>query len=85
VKDRVYLMNAMNFIGKKGADNAPYWYIRHGSKDRDTAFSVPIILYTKLMNAGTAREVNFEIAWERPHAGNYDLPELFAWIDKVSK
>ncbi len=85
VKDRVYLMNSLNFVGKEGSDNAPNWYIRHGSVDRDTAFTVPVSLYTKLMNAGTAKEVNFELAWEKPHSGDYDLEELFAWMGKVCK
>lgn len=85
LKDRVYLMNAMNFIGKAGSVNAPYWYIRHGSIDRDTAFTVPVSLYTKLMNAGTAKNVDFDLTWERPHSGDYDLDELFAWLDKVCR
>ena len=85
VRDRVYLMNAMNFVGKKGSVNAPYWYIRHGTLDRDTAFTVPVALYTKLINAGTAKGVNFELAWERPHSGSYNLPGVFAWIDEISK
>ncbi len=85
VKDRVYLMNAMNFVGKKGSDNSPYWYIRHGTVDRDTAFTVPVALYTRLMNARSAREVDFDLALERPHSGDYLLEELFAWIAKVSK
>jgi hypothetical protein len=85
VRDRVYLMNAMNFVGKKGSANAPYWYIRHGTLDRDTAFTVPVALYTKLINAGTAKGVNFELAWERPHSGSYNLPDVFAWIAEISK
>ena len=85
LKDRVYLMNAMNFIGKAGADNAPNWYIRHGSIDRDTAFPVPVSLYTKLMNVGTAKNVDFDLAWDRPHSGDYDLDELFAWLDNVCR
>jgi acetyl esterase/lipase len=81
VKDRAYLMNAMSFVNKPGADNAPYWYIRHGSSDNGTAFSVPVNLYTALMNAGM--NVNFGVAWEMPHSGDYDLEELFSWIDWV--
>ena len=81
VKDRVYLMNAMNFISKSGSDSAPNWYIRHGSMDGGTAFSVPVNLYTKLINAG--KNVDFGISWEMPHSGDYDLEELFAWIDRI--
>ena len=85
IKDRVYLMNPMNFVGKEGTDDAPYWYIRHGGKDWDTAFTVPVALYTALMNAGTTKEVDFEIAWDRPHSGDYELEEVLAWMDMISK
>jgi hypothetical protein len=85
VKDRVYLMNAMNFVGKQGSTTAPYWYIRHGSLDRDTAFAVPVALYTKLANAKAAKAIDFGIAWERPHSGDYDMAEVFAWMAKIAQ
>lgn len=85
IKDRVYLMNPMNFIGKNGTTLAKNWYIRHGTKDRDTAFTVPVNLYTKLMNTGLVGNMNFELGWERPHSGDYDLTELFAWMDSVTQ
>ena len=84
IKDRVFLMNPMNFVGEKG-DDAAYWYIRHGTRDRDTAFVVPVSLYTKLMNADTTKEVDFELAWERSHSGDYNLDEMFAWMEKVCR
>lgn len=85
IKDRVYLVNPMNFIGKDGSTLAKNWYIRHGTKDWDTAFTVPVNLYTKLMNTGLVANMNFELAWERPHSGDYDLAELFAWMDSVTQ
>jgi hypothetical protein len=82
VKDRVYLMNPMNFIGETGSTTARNWYIRHGARDRDTAFMVAINLYSKLIKKGYA--ANFGLAWDRPHGGDYDLDELFAWIASVA-
>lgn len=77
---RVYLMNPMDFIGEStSADNAAHWYIRHGAKDRDTSFLVPINLATKLSNAGY--DVDFFLPWNRPHSGDYNLDDLFAWIE----
>ena len=77
---RVYLMNPMNFIGK--ADNARHWYIRHGARDRDTAFPVPVNFATRLQNEGL--DVDFLLAWNRPHSGDYALDELFEWIKKMT-
>lgn len=77
----VALLNPMNFIGDGVTDVAPHWYIRHGARDRDTAFPVPVNLALKLQNAG--KNVNFLLAWNRPHSGDYALDELFEWIKSL--
>lgn len=77
----VALLSPMNFIGDGVTDVAPHWYIRHGARDRDTAFPVPINLALKLLNAG--KDVNFLLAWNRPHSGDYALDELFDWIKSL--
>ena len=78
VMRNVTLMNPMNYIGDGVSDVAQYWYIRHGARDRDTSFPVPINLALKLKNAG--KSVNFLLAWNRPHSGDYALDEMFQWI-----
>lgn len=83
LKQLVFLMNPMNFVGNAKATNAPHWYIRHGSRDRDTSFPVPVAFATKLQNAG--KDVDFLLAWNRPHSGDYALDELFAWIESITK
>lgn len=60
---------------------ANHWYIRHGARDRDTAFPIPLNFATKLQNAG--KDVDFLLAWNRPHSGDYALDELFQWIAKI--
>jgi hypothetical protein len=81
IRENVRLMNPMNFIGDDVTDVAPHWYIRHGARDRDTSFPVPINLALKLQNAG--KDVNFLLAWNRPHSGDYALDELFEWINGI--
>ena len=76
----IKLMNPMNYIGK--AATAKYWRIRHGALDRDTSLAVPLLLATKLANNGA--QVDFAVPWGKGHAGDYDLPELFAWADQIS-
>lgn len=82
-KDRVYLLNPMPFIGDPKATTAKHWFIRHGAADRDTGFPIPVNLYTKLVNKGF--DVNFALPWNRPHSGDYNLDDAFAWIDQVVK
>ena len=80
---RVFIMNPMNFISENASSVAPHWFIRHGAKDRDTSFLVPVNLATKLKNSGY--DVNFFLPWNRPHSGDYNLDDLFNWIDSVTK
>lgn len=79
----VKLMNPMNYIGAEGATTSKYWRIRHGTIDRDTSLAIPVILATTLENKGF--DVDFALPWDRPHSGDYDLDELFAWIGSVCK
>ena len=83
IRQNVRLMNPMTFIGDRETTVAPHWYIRHGARDRDTAFPVPVNFATKLQNAG--KDVNFLLAWNRPHSGDYALDELFQWIAEITK
>ncbi|MBP2656666.1 MAG: alpha/beta hydrolase [Firmicutes bacterium] len=77
----VKMLNPMNYIGAQETDTARYWRIRHGAVDRDTALAIPVILATKLDNEGF--NVDFAIPWGQGHGGDYDLDELFTWIDNV--
>ena len=82
VKENVRLLNPMRMMDDEGSTVARYWYIRHGARDRDTAFPVPINLATRLENKGM--EVSFKLPWDRPHSGDYALDELFGWIKTVT-
>ena len=75
----VKLMNPLHFLNNEGC--VKHWRIRHGAADRDTSFAVSAILTTKLREHG--RNVDYALPWGVPHSGNYDLKELFAWIDAI--
>lgn len=81
IEENVRLLNPMRMMDEEGSCIAPYWYIRHGAIDRDTAFPIPINLATKLENKG--KDVNFKLPWNRPHSGDYALNELFSWIHSI--
>jgi hypothetical protein len=61
-------------------DSAPYWYYRHGMIDRDTSFAVETALYYAVLNAFDVSNTNFELAWLKPHGGDYDVPEAYEWV-----
>lgn len=77
----VKLLNPIRYIGS--ADVAKHWRIRHGAFDRDTSLAIPVILAATLENHGY--DVDFFLPWGLPHSGDYDLEELFAWIDRICK
>lgn len=75
----IRMLNPLSYIGK--ADTAKYWRIRHGAFDRDTSLAIPVILEAALRKHGC--EVDFFLPWGLPHSGDYDLDELFAWVDEL--
>ena len=77
--DIVKMMNPMNFIKNTSTQN---WRIRHGAKDADTSLAISTILATTLRNHKKA--VDFAMPWDIVHRGDYDLEELFEWMDKIS-
>ena len=79
----IKMMNPIRYIGNPEVQTAPHWRIRHGSLDRDTALAIPAILAVRLKNNG--KSVDFKVPWGYGHDGDYDLPELFAWTDRISK
>lgn len=81
IAENVRLLNPMRMMDAEGSDVAPHWYIRHGARDRDTSFPVPVNLATKLQNKG--KDVNFKLPWNRPHSGDYALNDLFAWLHGI--
>jgi acetyl esterase/lipase len=82
VDDQVHLINPMDFVGT-GADTAPNWYVRAGTRDRDTSFIVSVNLDRALEADKQVKNVDYQLAWNQPHAGNYDVPEAMAWIADV--
>jgi len=82
-KQFLKMLNPMCYIGTSNTDVAQHWYIRHGARDRDTAFPIPLNLAYKLKNAG--KDVNYLLAWNRPHSGDYSLDEVIEWMNKITR
>ncbi len=82
-EEYIKLMNPMYYLDDDKAIKTKHWRIRHGSIDRDTSLSISAILALSLMNRGY--EVDYASPWNTPHSGDYDLDELFAWIDGLCK
>lgn len=88
----VRMMNPTSFLEKESSHTAadaplstvaPHWRIRHGAFDRDASLAIPVILALLLEKQG--KDVDFFLPWGLPHSGDYDLDELFAWIDGICR
>ncbi len=80
--DQIRMVSPMTYLNSS-ADSAPYWYVRHGMVDRDTSFAVEVALYYAILKDPSVKDVNFRLAWMRPHSGNYDVQEAYAWLAGV--
>ena len=74
------LINPVAYLTNTGSNPAPYWYVRHGMVDRDTAFAMQTLLYHAVRNNAAVKDVSFKYPYLVGHAGNYDVQEAFAWI-----
>jgi hypothetical protein len=79
----IKMMNPMHYIGFSGVATSKHWRIRHGSNDKDTGLAISIMLATLLENNNV--QVDLALPWQKPHSGDYDLDELFQWIDGICK
>jgi hypothetical protein len=78
------MINPMPYLlSDKEGDSAPYWYVRHGIRDRDTSFAVEIALFYAIQNDKTVKDANYALAYMQPHAGNYDVQEAYSWLAGV--
>ena len=79
----IKLLNPMSYIDGEKTTLSKHWRIRHGAIDSDTSVAISAILSTTLKNKGF--DVDYAVPWGVPHSGDYDLDELFAWMEKISK
>jgi len=79
------MTSAVDYLYDKTDDTdvAPYWYVRHGMADRDTAFAVETVLFNGIKNEEAILNYNYEFAWLQGHAGNYDVEEAYAWLETI--
>ncbi|MGN0974368.1 MAG: subtype B tannase [Gemmiger sp.] len=79
----VRMLNPLAYLTDSRAGKALHWRIRHGECDRDTSLAISAILTLKLRELGLP--VDYRAPWDTPHAGDYDLDELFTWIDAICR
>ena len=79
----VTMMNPMNYLGSPAATNAQFYRIRYGTADSNTSVAIPLIVGTRAQNLGY--NVDMATPFGVDHSGDYDLDELFNWMDSIVK
>ena len=79
----VTMMNPMNYLGSPAATNAQFYRIRYGTADSNTSVAIPLIVGTRAQNLGY--KVDMATPFDVNHSGDYDLDELFNWMDNIVK
>ena len=79
----VTMMNPMNYLGSPAATNARYYRIRYGTADSNTSVAIPLIVGARAQNLGY--NVDMSTPFGVDHSGDYDLDELFNWMDNIVK
>ena len=79
----VTMMNPMNYLGSPAATNAQFYRIRYGTADSNTSVAIPLIVGTRAQNLGY--KVDMATPFGVDHSGDYDLDELFNWMDNIVK
>jgi hypothetical protein len=83
VVHQMKMINPMPYLISDEGDSAPYWYVRHGIRDRDTSFAVEAALFYAIQNDSTVQDANYALAYMQPHGGNYDVQEAYGWLAGV--
>ena len=79
----VTMMNPMNYLGSPAATNAQFYRIRYGTADSNTSVAIPLIVGTRAQNLGY--KIDMATPFDVNHSGDYDLDELFNWMDNIVK
>jgi len=76
------MINALAYVGSTDGITT-HWRIRVGARDRDTSFTVAYNLSRALKADPKVQDVDYALAWDQGHAGNYDVQEAMKWVDSM--
>lgn len=68
--------------GEGESDTAPYWWVRHGSNDRDTSFANQTLLYHAMLNNEDIETLDFAFEFGLGHTGGYAVDEVETFMAK---
>lgn len=79
---KINMMNPMYHLATKNSSRVKHWFLRTGTLDTNTAHTV--VGNLAAITTGLGDSVDSGLYWDGGHAVNFDAPELFAWIEKLT-
>lgn len=84
LEEQLKLVNPMPYLtDPRNGDSAPYWYVRHGMRDRDTSFAVEMALFYAIDNDTTVKNANYKLTYFKGHGGGDDVQEAYGWLAEM--
>lgn len=82
VQKAVTQLNPMPFIMNRNPDRAKQWFLRVGTKDTDTSFSVVSNLDSAISSIGD--KVDTAFYWDQGHGANDDPDAFVQWVKSMA-
>ncbi|CAL9466370.1 hypothetical protein SUDANB145_02738 [Streptomyces sp. enrichment culture] len=82
IAELLRLMNPMHYLQERNPARSRHWWIRLGSSDSDTSFTVSANLAALANSIGD--DVNHSFYWDKGHATNEDPADFLTWVASVT-
>ena len=85
IEEQLKLINPLAYLtDESNGDSAPYWYVRHGLRDRDTSFAIELELFFAIENDSSILDANYGFAYLQEHGAYYDVDEAYSWLANIT-
>ena len=75
------MVNSISYlVDEADGDSASYWWVRHGSVDRDTSFANQTLLFNAIANDESIDNYNVAFKFNMGHKGDYDVAAAWAFV-----
>ena len=76
------MVNSISYlVDDADGDSAEYWWVRHGSVDRDTSFANQTLLFNAIANDASIEKYNVGFKFNYGHKGDYDVAAAWAFVE----
>ena len=76
------MVNSISYlVDDADGDSASYWWVRHGTLDRDTSFANQTLLFNAIANDESIDNYDVAFKFNMGHKGDYDVATAWAFVE----